>query len=188
MIESFIMKKVLVPFAEGFEEVEAVTIVDILRRGGVEVVTASLMGPLVTGAHGMRIEADSILSEVLEEEYDAIILPGGGKGTENLLECEPLKRRLQRQKADGKLVAAICAAPMVLDNAEVLSGEEVTCYPTCAPQMSCRVEDVPVIADGLVITGQAPGAALLFSLVVLKHLRSEVKAREVAAGLVTDVL
>ncbi len=181
------MKKVLVPFAEGFEEVEAVTVVDILRRGGVDVVTASLAGPLVTGAHGMRIEADRILSEVLEEEYDAIILPGGGKGTENLMESEPLKERLRRQKDAGRLVAAICAAPMVLDEAGVITGEEVTCYPTCAQQMHCRVENVPVIADGNIITGQGPGAALLFSLVILQHLRSEVKAREVAAGLVTDV-
>ena len=89
------MKKALIPLADGFEDIEAVSIVDVLRRGGVEVVTASLSdGPAVRSAHGIQMVADALLPDVLEKEYDAIILPGGGEGTQNLSECAPLLERL----------------------------------------------------------------------------------------------
>ena len=183
------MKKALIPLADGFEDIEAVSIVDVLRRGGVEVVTASLSdGPTVRSAHGIRMVADALLPDVLEKEYDAIILPGGGEGTKNLKECGPLLDRLRRQKEDGGLVCAICAAPTVLEAAGVLDDETVTCYPSCAMELERPCADVPVVADGNVITGQAPGAALLFALVVLKALMGEGAARKVARGLVTDVL
>ena len=114
------MKKALVPLADGFEDIEAVSIIDVLRRGGVNVVTASLSdGRTVRAAHGIRMEADTQILDALGGEYDAIILPGGGEGTQNLSECEPLLERLRRQKADGGLVCAICAAPTVLEKAEV---------------------------------------------------------------------
>ena len=141
------MKKALIPLADGFEDIEAVSIVDVLRRGGVEVVTASLAdGPAVRSAHGIQMVADALLPDVLEKEYDAIILPGGGEGTHNLSECAPLLERLRRQKAEGGLVCAICAAPTVLELAEVIEDESVTCYPSCTPQMGRSVESVPVIA------------------------------------------
>lgn len=182
------MKKALIPFAEGFEEIEAVTIVDILRRGEVEVVTAAAgRSRLVTGAHGINIEADTLLDLCLDEEFDIIILPGGAKGTENLSENEALLQRLYRQKETGALLGAICAAPTVLKKAGVLHGEAVTCYPTCAGDMKYPVARAPVVADGQIITGQAPGSAMLFALVVLEYLATTVRARSVAAGLVTDV-
>ena len=182
------MKKALVPLADGFEDIEAVSIVDVLRRGGVEVVTASLAdSTAVRSAHGILMEADARLPDVLEDEYDAIILPGGGEGTQNLSECEPLLERLRRQKADGGLVCAICAAPTVLEKAEVIDDEAVTCYPSCTPQMGRSVESVPVIADGQVITGQGPGAAMLFALVVLAHLTDEKTAHGVANGMITEL-
>ena len=181
------MKKALVPLADGFEDIEAVSIVDVLRRGGVEVVTASLSdGPAVRSAHGIQMVADALLPDVLEKEYDAIILPGGGEGTQNLSECGPLLERLRRQKASGGFVCAICAAPTVLERAEVLDDESVTCYPSCTPQMGRSVESVPVIADGQVITGQGPGAAMLFALVVLAHLTDERTAHGVANGMITE--
>ena len=164
------MKKALVPLADGFEDIEAVSIVDVLRRGGVNVVTASLSdGKAVRSAHGIQMEADARLPDVLEDEYDAIILPGGGEGTQNLSECEPLLERLRRQKAEGGLVCAICAAPTVLEKAEVIEDESVTCYPSCSPQMGRPVESVPVIADGQIITGQGPGAAMPSAPVVPAH-------------------
>lgn len=182
------MKTALVPLADGFEDIEAVSIIDVLRRGGVQVVTAALgQDRLVRSAHGIRMEADALLSDAIEDDYDAIILPGGGEGTENLLACEPLAFRLQRQKAEGRFVCAICAAPTVLEAAQVLEDEDVTCYPSCSAKMGRRVQSVPVVADGLVITGQGPGAATLFALVVLAHLTNERNAHGVANGMVTEL-
>jgi len=181
------MKKVLVPLADGFEDIEAVSIVDVLRRGNVTVVTAALADePAATSAHGIRMSADALLADVLDDEYDAIILPGGGEGTENLLKCSPLLGRLARQKSDGKLVCAICAAPLVLEAAGVIADESVTCYPSCSPRMGRRVEDVPVVADGQIVTGQGPGSAALFALAVLAHLDGPKTAHGVANGMLVE--
>lgn len=181
------MSNALIPLADGFEDVEAVSIIDVLRRGGVEVVTASLTdGVGVRSAHGIQMEADALLSDVLENDYDAIILPGGGEGTENLLACAPLLQRLQRQKEEGHFVCAICAAPLVLDAAAVIDEEDVTCYPSCAPKMGRRVQPARVVADELVITGQGPGSAALFALVVLSHLEGERTAHNIANGMLIE--
>jgi 4-methyl-5(b-hydroxyethyl)-thiazole monophosphate biosynthesis len=181
------MSKALIPLAPGFEDIEAVSIIDVLRRGGVEVVTAAVGGEVaVRSAHGVLMEADALLSNVLENEYDAIILPGGGVGTENLMACGELHERLRRQKAEGRLVCAICAAPTVLDAAGVLEEEDVTCYPSMAPQMGRHVNNVPVVADNLVITGQGPGSAALFALVVLSRLEGDRAAHMVANGMPVD--
>ena len=184
------MYKVLVPLAKGFEDLEFVTIVDVLRRGGVEVVTASLSDSLdVLGAHGITMRADATLASVIDDEYDAIVLPGGGEGTENLKNCDELARRLQRQVEEERLVCAICAAPTVLVEAGVIPpGVHVTCYPTCQMELDRPWTPAPVVADGLFVTGQAPGCALLFALVVLKTLAGEKTALKVARGMVTDVL
>ncbi|MGN0846622.1 MAG: DJ-1 family glyoxalase III [Kiritimatiellia bacterium] len=182
------MTKVLVPLARGFEDIEAVSIIDVLRRGGVEVVTAALGDERgVASAHNILMQADALLGDVLEDEYDAIILPGGGEGTQNLMDCEPLHERLRRQKADRRLVCAICAAPTVLEAAGVIEDESVTCYPACAPQMGRPVQHVPVVADGLIVTGQGPGAATLFALVVLSNLEGERAAHGVANGMITEI-
>ena len=181
--------KVLVPLADGFEEIEAVTIIDVLRRGGVDVVTAHLgESSAVHGAHGLTMKAGTPFAAAAEAEYDAIVLTGG-PGTEALRACRPLIERLRRQKSDGKLICAICAAPLVLVEAGVLEPEQhVTCYPTCVMDLDRPCAGVPVVADRNVITGQAPGAALLFSLVVLKTLLGDSVAKKVARGMVTDVL
>ena len=179
--------KALIAFADGFEDIEAVAIVDVLRRGGVDVVTASLNAePIALSAHGIRMSTDATLAEVLEDEYSAIILPGGGEGTQNLKNCEPLAERLRRQKEEGGLICAICAAPTVLEAAGVLEDESVTCYPSCRADMGRPVSDVPVVADGQIITGQAPGSAVLFGLVVLAHLQGDRVAHGVANGMVAD--
>ena len=182
--------KVLVPLAEGFEEIEALTVVDVLRRGGVEVVTASVDGAReVQGAHGITVAADAAFDAAAEDVFNAMVLPGGGLGTENLRNSEAVIERLRRQKAEGGLICAICAAPTVLVAAEVLEPEQhVTCYPTCMMDLDRKSANVPVVADGNVITGQAPGASMLFALVVLQALTDEKTAQRVARGLVTDVL
>lgn len=184
------MAKAVVVLAEGFEEVEAITVIDVLRRGGVEVVAASLDGAnQVTGAHGVKVTADSSFKAAAQSECDALVLPGGGTGTENLRRSHELAERLRRQKESGRLVCAICAAPTVLVDAGVLDPEQhVTCYPSCVMDLDRPSANVPVVADGNVITGQAPGSSLLFALVILKALVGDKAAEKVARGMVTDVL
>lgn len=184
------MARVLIPLANGFEDLEAVSIVDVLRRGGVEVVTAS-MHPVraVVSAGGMTVEADRLFDEVKDEPFDALVLPGGGEGTQHLKESAALAERLRRQNAERKLLAAICAAPTVLVAAEAVDpGLHLTCYPTCQMELDRSWTPAPVVADGNVITGQAPGSALVFALVVLQALAGESVAKKVARAMVTDVL
>ena len=181
------MKRALVTLADGFEDIEAVAAIDILRRGGVNVITASLGETLfVKSAHGIEMKADAMLMDVINDDYYAIILPGGGLGTQNLKECEPLLDRLRAQKEAGGFVCAICAAPTVLEAAEVLDGETVTCYPSCVGEISSKVQHVPVVVDGQIITGQGPGAAVIFALVVLAHLEDHRKAQIIANGMITE--
>lgn len=183
------MRSALIPLAEGFEEIEAVTIVDVLRRGGVEVVTAALGAEReVTGAHGMKVTADAAFADAAGREFDAVVLPGG-PGVGSMRGSAPLVERLRQQHAEGRLIAAICAAPLVLtDNAIVEPDIHLTCYPSCATELDRRPAGVPVVADGGVITGEAPGSAMLFALVVLQTLQGEDVARKVARGMVTDDL
>lgn len=182
------MARVLVPLAKGFEDIEAVAIVDVLRRGGVEVVTASIGSALeVESAHGIVLKAEALFSDVGDEEYDAIVLPGGGEGTDNLKNSDALIRRIVRQREAGKLLCAICAAPTVLQEAGVLDPSQfVTCYPTCQMQVDCNWVNEPVVEHDGVITGQAPGSAIVFALVVLKTLTDEIVAKKVARGMVFD--
>jgi len=184
------MAKVLVPLANGFEDIEAISIVDVLRRGGVEVVTASIHDSVdVTSAHGVTVKADARFAEVEGADYDAVVLPGGGPGTEALKASKPVLARLRRQHDEGRFLCAICAAPTVLVEAGVVDeGVQITCYPTCQMELDRAWTPAPVVADGHVITGQAPGCATLFALVVLQALSGQPVAKKVARGLVTDVL
>ena len=145
------MAKVLVPLANGFEDIEAVAIVDVLRRGGVEVVTASIHEtPDVRSAHGIPMKADALFSSVSDGDFDAIVLPGGGEGTENLRNCEPLHQRLRRQNEEHGLLCAICAAPTVLVAAGALDehahavrdvAAEVALYDKVIPAGDTRAVD-----------------------------------------------
>ena len=184
------MAKVLVPLADGFEDIEAITIVDVLRRGGVNVVTASIgETDEVRSAHGVMMRADALFDEAAEDDYNAIVLPGGGEGAENLKNSDAVIDRLRRQAAEGGLLCAICAAPLVLVHAEVIAPDlQVTCYPACQTELDRKWTPAPVVADGNVITGQAPGTSLLFALVVLQTLVGPDIANKVARGMVTDVL
>lgn len=181
------MRKALIPLADGFEEIEAITVIDVLRRGEVEVVTASLTNSLqVHAAHAMTVMADALLSDVINDEWDAIILPGGSRGMENLRACETLLERLRRQKEQGGLICAICAAPLVLEAAGIIENEHVTCYPTCAEMMEHDVQHVPTIADGQLITSAGPGTAMLFAFVILQHLAAAEQAADDATQVTAD--
>ena len=181
--------KVLLPLAKGFEDLEAVSIIDILRRGGVKVTTAAIGSSReVLSAHGVLMTADELFTEAAQSDYDMIVLPGGGEGTENLKNSDELIVRLQRQQQEGRWLAAICAAPTVLVEAGVVEpGLRMKCYTTCQMELDRPWNPAPVVVNGNVITGQAPGSALLFALVLLKTLAGDATAQKVARGMVTDV-
>jgi 4-methyl-5(b-hydroxyethyl)-thiazole monophosphate biosynthesis len=183
------MGKALVPLADGFEEIEAMCVIDVLRRGGVETVVSSIHDRReVIGAHGVKVVADALFSDVGGDAYDVIVLPGGGEGTDNLKSCAGLLERLRRQRDEERFLAAVCAAPTVLVEAGVLGNEHITCYPTCQKELDRPWCEASVVADGLVITGQAPGSALLFALVVLQQVFGEALSKKVARAMVTDVI
>ena len=180
--------RVLVPLANGVEELEAVTIIDVLRRGGLDVTSASLTDALpVTGSRGVTLLADAAWSSLDPAGFDALVLPGGGKGTEALAADARVLEAVSAFYEADKYLGAICAAPTVLAQAGVLDGRRATCYPTCARQLGEAYDDAaPVIADGNVITSQGPGTAMLFSLVLVQHFTDDETARRVADGLLTS--
>lgn len=176
-------KKVLVPLAPGFEEIEAVTIIDVLRRAGAAVTTAGLVDIAVEGAHGIRVEADTVLS-VVDQDWDAIVLPGGLPGAHHLRDCDELMPLLQSNHEAGRLVAAVCAAPIALEAAGVLKGKKATCYPGFEDQLvSAEPQAETVVKDGGVITSRGPGTSLVFALAVVRELLGADKAEALEKGM-----
>jgi len=181
------MASALVLLAEGFEEIEAVSIIDILRRGGVEVDSAYLPGEfendLVLGANGITVQANIALKTASVDEYDIVVLPGGWGGTNRLAESTMAQETLQAFAAGGKWVAAMCAAPYALHVAGVLS-PRYTCYPSVEEQIrpADRVADEKVVVDGKVITSQGPGTAICFGLEIVRQLVGEESYTAVREG------
>ncbi|MBM3115318.1 DJ-1 family glyoxalase III [Jeongeupia naejangsanensis] len=173
--------------APGFEEVEFVSIVDVLRRGGVFVSTIALDETLaVEGAHGIVIQADLPFSAVDGELADAVILPGGGPGTQALAASTALAERLRAHLVGGHRVAAVCAAPTVLARAGILDGKAATCYPGCEPVLTehgATLSHYPVVTDGLVTTSRAAGTSGVFALELLRLLVDDAKAREIGRAM-----
>jgi len=171
--------RVLIPIADGFEEIEAVTLIDVLRRAELDVVVASLVPGPVTGAHGIRIEADTTLDAVDPERVDQIVLPGGMGGTLPMMEEERLLELLRSMHASGRPIAAICAAPMVLARAGIEEGHALTSHPSVRDRLGrARVEEGPrVLHSGTVITSQGPGTALELALALVEeHRGAEARA------------
>jgi len=160
---------VLVPLAEGFEEIEVMTIVDVLRRAGIKVSMAGLPGTIVEGSRNVKVLADTKLEDVVEEDYDAVVLPGGSPGYTNLSKSQKVKKIIGDFHRDGKLVAAICGGPTVLAEAGILTNVKATVYPgleKCIP----KPRNERVLVEGNVITSQGPGTAMEFSLKLVEHL------------------
>ena len=167
------MKNVLVPLAQGFEEAEFIGIVDVLRRAGLNVVIAGLNGAtVVKGANNIEVKADVALSDVNLATLDGIALPGGFEGMDNLSKSETVLKTIQDLHKQGKLVAAICASPIVLNKARVLRGE-FTCYPGCEEGLSGTRVNAAVVENGNVITSAGPATAILFGLAIVKKLCGE---------------
>lgn len=181
------MPKVLVPFADGFEEIEALTIVDILRRAGVEVVTASLNEQQqAQGAHQVTVLTDATLDAVLLEAFDMIVLPGGLPGAFNLRDDARIITLLQAMNQAGKWTAAICAAPVALAKAGLLQQKTATGYPGALESMNLTevtLSDEKVVQDGTVITSRGPATAMVFALHLVENLVGAEKRAELESGL-----
>ncbi|MBR5297403.1 MAG: DJ-1/PfpI family protein [Parabacteroides sp.] len=179
------MKKAIVFLANGFEEIEALGTIDILRRGGIDVKTVSITeDTVVTGAHNVPIIADTTLTKAILNQADALILPGGMPGASNLNNSETVKEALLQQYREGKIVAAICAAPMVLGGLGLLKGRNATCYPGFEPQLiGANITGEAVEISDNVITGKGPGLVMNFALALVAAIKSDAVAEEVAAGL-----
>jgi 4-methyl-5(b-hydroxyethyl)-thiazole monophosphate biosynthesis len=179
------MKTALVLFAEGTEELEAVSIVNILRRGDVSVTLAGLIDGVLQGSRGIKIMPDTTLDEALTHDYDMIVLPGGQPGTNNLKADVRVIQLLQKMAADGRYVCAICAAPSVLASAGLLDGKRATSYPCALDEFpNVQQQTTAIVEDAHLITSRGPGTAIDFSLTLLERLTGKAKREEVEAALV----
>jgi 4-methyl-5(b-hydroxyethyl)-thiazole monophosphate biosynthesis len=184
------MARVLIPLAQGCEELEAVTVIDLLRRAQIEVVTAGLEEGAVRGSRDTVLLPDTLLDEVLEQEFDMIVLPGGLPGAKRLDEDARIHRLLKRYHAEDRYAAAICAAPKVLANAGLLDGKSATSYPGAVKLEDYPEVDllnVPVVVDGKVITSRGPGTAMDFALQLIESLAGKAKRDEVESALVREI-
>ena len=165
------MSRVLVPLAQGCEDMEAVTIIDILRRAGIEVVVAGLDEGLITGSRGVRFQPDMTLDEALSHDYDMVALPGGLPGSDHLAGDSRLNGLLRRMNESGRFVGAVCAAPKVLARAGVLDGKKATAYPgVLQAESHPDITGDAVTRDGTVITSRSAGTALDFALEIVAAL------------------
>ena len=177
---------VYVHFAEGFEEIEAVTIVDALRRAGVETVSVSVMeDKTVRGAHDISVITDILFEEADYSACEMIVLPGGGKGTENLMAHSGLTAQLKSFGEEKKYLAAICAAPMALGKLGMLKGKKATIYPGMEGELTgVKVTGGKVVVDENIITSKGPGTALEFALCLVGILTSKEEAARLRKSLV----
>ncbi len=180
------MPKVLVPIAQGCEEVEVVTVIDLLRRAGITVISAGLDTQPVKASRGVMLIPDTTLELALNDVFDMIVLPGGMPGTTHLKEDMRIQRLIRQMNTAGKYIAAICAAPAILAEAGILHDKQVTSYPGVLDQMdlpNTTYLTAPVVKDGRIITSRGPGTAMDFSLTLVETLVGKAKRDEVEAEL-----
>lgn len=177
------MSKVAVMLADGFEEIEGLTVVDVLRRGGIDTVMVSIMGrPEVVSSHNIEIKTDMLMEQVDFDAVDMIVLPGGLKGKENLENCAPLMAELDAFFAAGKYIAAICAAPTILGHRGMLKGRKACCYGGMEEELTgAEVSYDKVSVAGHIITSRGMGTSVAFALHLLAVLKDERAAEEMAA-------
>lgn len=183
------MKKVCVFLADGFEEIEGLTVVDVLRRAGADVETVSIMKErTVRGSHNIPVIADKIFEEADASEADMLVLPGGMPGTLNLKAHKGLEGLLKEADREKKQVAAICAAPTVLSSIGILKGRKACAYPSFEKELDCaEVVKEPCVTDGHVTTGRGMGAAIPFALKLTAILFGDEKAEEIRTSIVYNI-
>ena len=182
-------QRALLAVADGVEDIETVTILDVLRRAEVEVVVASIEERrMITCARGSRLTADAMFADVLVQDFDLIALPGGLPGAQRLADHAPLADKVRAQAAAGRLFAAICAAPaLALQNYGVLRQRRMTCYPALSDRLSgCTFVDEPVVVDGNCITSQGPASAIAFALALVEALCGKARARQIADAMLVS--
>lgn len=180
------MSKVLLFMAEGHEEIEALTVVDLLRRAGIEIETVSVTSNrMVPGSHGIVTVCDQLIEEVDFGSADMLVLPGGMPGTLNLELCQPLMEQVHAFNKAGKTIAAICAAPTVFGKAGLLEGKKATCYPGMEKDLlGAKVSTDAVCHDGNVITSRGLGTAIPFALEIISTLADAATADKIATSVV----
>lgn len=172
--------KIMVLLAEGFEEVEFVTIVDILRRAGVAVTVVGLKSDPIDGSHGIKVMPDTSVDSIIGDQFDGVVLPGGYPGFVNLGDDERVLKLVREMSLSGKYLTAICGAPSVLSKAGVLEGKKVTIHPGVKDQLvTGNYVDQRVVVDGRVVTSQGPGTAMEFSLKLVELFAGRAKMEEV---------
>jgi len=173
-------KRVLVPIADGTEEIEAVCIIDVLRRADAEVTVASVDGLQVTASRGVTLVADTLISDCTGEIYDLIVLPGGSQGAEHLRDSGELLEMLKLQERENRLYGAICASPViVLQHHGLLGGRRATSHPSVSDRLDNREEvESRVVVDGNCVTSRGPGTAIEFSLKLVELLFGKEKSKE----------
>jgi 4-methyl-5(b-hydroxyethyl)-thiazole monophosphate biosynthesis len=175
--------RVMVPLANGFEEIEAMAIVDILRRAGIRTDTVGVVGSVIESKHGVRVMVDKRLNQVVPEEYDGIVLPGGSPGYQNLARSARLIEILREFNHRNKLIGAICGAPSILAKEGLLDDKKATIYPGYE-RMLAHPRNGPVVVDGNIITSQGPGTAIQFALKIVEKLMGQAKAERLKKELV----
>jgi 4-methyl-5(b-hydroxyethyl)-thiazole monophosphate biosynthesis len=179
------MKRVVVPLARGFEEIEAVVVIDILRRADLDVRVAGVGGRTVTGAHGITVECDGLIEDCGAGGTDAVVLPGGMPGTANLGGSEAVRALVAGVDEAGGVVAAICAAPTVLDSLGLLEGKSATSHPAHQQEMMrCNYSDDRVVVDGNVVTSRGAGTAVEFAAQLVRMLTSPENANDILTRIV----
>lgn len=159
--------KLIVPLAEGFEEIEAIAVIDVLRRANIKVDVVGVEDEIVSGRNGIKILCDKIIADVKPEDYDGIVLPGGNPGYKNLENNQQVINFIKHFNSKGKLIAAICAAPTILERIGILEGKKATCSPKMKDKIRNYVDE-KVVVDGNIITSQGPGTAIEFALEIVK--------------------
>lgn len=179
------MTKIAIFMADGCEEIEGLTVVDILRRAGMEIDMIAISNEaMVHGAHKIDFQADVMAKDAVWEQYDGLVLPGGMPGTKHLTEDSLVNEMIKKFAADGKLVAAICAAPSVLGLAGLLDGKRATSYPGWEEKLiGCTYETQAVVKDGNIITSRGMGTAIAFSLAIIEYFQDAEKAQAMAKAI-----
>lgn len=182
------MVKTAIFLADGYEEIEALAVVDVFRRAGIEMDMVSVSEELLTnGSHKIRVMADKLLKDICFDEYNMLILPGGLKGMRNLETCDMLMQQIDTFYENDKFIAAICASPSIFGRRGILDGRQATAYPGFEDELKgAMVVDAGAVRNGHVITGRSMGSALEFALLLVETLLGKDKAEEIAEQIVYE--
>ncbi|OGV57648.1 MAG: hypothetical protein A2283_02895 [Lentisphaerae bacterium RIFOXYA12_FULL_48_11] len=179
------MTTVLVPLADGVEEIEAVIPIDMFRRAGWMVVSAGMTGEIIRASRDVRLVADKLWKDIVPSSFDILLLPGGSKGTEFLAASNAIIESVTNFFNEDKIVAAICAAPLILQKAGIMKGKKATCHPAVRKDLNIpQYVEAPVVVDGKIVTSMGAGTAFEFSLTIIEMVDGSAKADEVASGIV----